>query len=121
MRQINFLMIFALCLTLVLFSMENTEVEKIQIVPGIQVEAPISIELILAMGAGAVVAWLFSLWTRLQRWLVSRQQVRQRDVRIQELEHNFEQYKAETQERQLTLPPASSSSVQEATVEAFAK
>ncbi len=120
MRQINFLIIFALCLTLVLFGMENTELEKIQIIPNLQVEAPISIELILAMGMGAVIAWIFSLWTRLQRWLVSRQAVRQRDVRIQELEHNFEQYKAEAQDRQLTLPPASSPSVQEAT-EAFAK
>ena len=110
MRQINFLMISAVCLTLVLFGIENTELATIQIVQGVQVEAPISIELILALGIGAVIAWIFSLWTRLQRWLMSRQEVRQRDVRIQELQHNFEQYKAD-QDRQLTLPPASTPSV----------
>ena len=111
MRQINFLIIFSLCLALVLFGMENTGRATIQIVQGFQVEAPISIELILAMGMGAIIAWLFSLWTRLQRWLVSRQEVRRRDVRIQELEHSFEQYKEQykaDQDRQLTLPPASS-------------
>ena len=64
MRQINFLMIFVFCLALVLFSLENTEPAMIQIVQGIQVQAPISVELILAMAVGAVLAWIFSLWTR---------------------------------------------------------
>ena len=104
MRQINFLMIFIFCLALVLFSLENTEPTIIQLTPSAQVQAPVSIELILAMGVGAVLAWLFSLWARLQRMLVARQEIRQRDVRIQELEQNIEQYKAE-QEQQLTLPP----------------
>jgi uncharacterized integral membrane protein len=106
MRQINFLMIFVFCLALVLFSIENTELATIQIVQGVQVQAPLSVELILAMGLGAVLAWLFSVWTRLQRLLASRKEIRQRDTRIQELEQNIEKYKAEIQEQQLTLPPA---------------
>ena len=106
MRQINFLIIFVFVLALVLFSLENTELATIQFVQGLEVQAPISVELILAMGVGAILAWLFSLWTRLQRLLVSRSEISQREARIQELERNIEQYKAETQEQQLTLPPA---------------
>lgn len=107
MRQINFLMIFAFCLALVLFSLENTELATLQIVEGVKVQAPVAVELILAMALGAVLAWLFSLWTRLQRLLVSRREIRQRDARIKELEQNMEKYKAEIQDQQLTLPPAS--------------
>jgi len=106
MRQINFLIIFVFCLALVLFSLENTELAKLQIVQGVQVQAPIAVELILAMAVGAVLAWLFSLWTRLQRLLSVRGEIRQRDARIKELEQNMESYKAEIQEQQLTLPPA---------------
>ena len=106
MRQINFLLIFVFCLALVLFSLENTEMATIQMVPDVKVQAPLAVELILAMGVGAVLAWVFSMWMRLQRLLVSRQEIRQREARIQELERNIEQYKAEIQEQQLTLPPA---------------
>lgn len=106
MQQINFLMVFVFCLALVLFSLENTGMATIQIVPSLQVQAPLAVELILAMGVGAVLAWVFSVWTRLQRLLVSRREIRQREARIQELEKNIEQYKAELQEQQLTLPPA---------------
>ncbi|HEY9876005.1 MAG TPA: LapA family protein [Candidatus Obscuribacterales bacterium] len=108
MRQINFLIIFAVCLALVLFSLENTEPASIQIVQGFQVQAPLCIELILAMGVGAVLAWFFSIWTRLQRMLASREELRQRrdkDQRIQELEQDVERYKTEIEQHH--LPPAS--------------
>src|SRR4028118_416097 len=101
MRQINFLIIFALCLALVLFSLENTESAVIQIVQGIQVQAPLCIELIFAMGVWAVIAWIFSVWIRFQRLIESREQIRQsrqKDQRIQELEQDIERYKAEIQQ-----------------------
>ncbi|MBD1841319.1 LapA family protein [Coleofasciculus sp. FACHB-64] len=106
MRQINFLLIFAVLLALVLFSLENTEPAAIQIVQGVEVQAPLCIELILAMGLGAVLAWIFSIWARLLRSLESGKQLRQmraKDERIQELEENIEHYKAEIEERQ-SLP-----------------
>jgi uncharacterized integral membrane protein len=106
MRQINFLLIFTVLLALVLFSLENTEPAAIQIVQGVEVQAPLCIELILAMGLGAVLAWIFSIWTRLVRSLESGKQLRQmraKDERIQELEENIEHYKAEIEERR-SLP-----------------
>ncbi len=110
MRQINFLIIFAFCLALVLFSLENTEPAAIRIVPEVQVQAPIAIELILAMGLGAVLAWFFGVWTRLQQQLASHKalrQIRSKEERIEKLEQDVERYKAEIEQQQLPVLTAS--------------
>lgn len=106
MRQVNFLIIFVICLALVLFGIENTEQTVIHIVKDVQVQAPLSIELIVSMGIGAVLAWVFSVWTQVQRNLEVRQEVQVRESRIQELEQDVERYKAEIQEQQRLLPAA---------------
>ncbi|KAM3098006.1 LapA family protein [Phormidesmis sp. 146-12] len=106
MRQINFLLIFVICLALVLFGIENTEPAVIRVVEGVQVQAPLSIELILAMGIGAVMAWVFSVWSQIQRMMDSRKELDLREDRIQELEQDVERYKAEIQEQQRLLPQA---------------
>jgi len=105
MRQINFVVIFVICLALVLFGIENTEPVPIQFVQGFEVQAPLSIELNLAMGIGAVLAWVFSVWTRVQRLVGVGREVRVRDNRIQRLEENVERYKAELDQQRL-LPAA---------------
>lgn len=110
MRQINFLIVFVMCLALVLFSLENTEPVAIRIVQDVQVQAPLAIELILAMGLGALLAWIFSVWTRLQQQLESRatrRQMRSSEERIGELEQDLERYKAEVEEKQLPVLSAS--------------
>ncbi|MGI8501324.1 MAG: LapA family protein [Hassallia sp.] len=112
MKQVNFVIIFIFCLALALFTIQNTEAATIYIVPGVQVQAPIAVELLLATGFGAVFAWLFSMWTQLQRQLLSSTQ-RKQNVRIQELESKIEQYQAEVQSLQLALPPAGDSLTKE--------
>jgi uncharacterized integral membrane protein len=119
MRQLNFVIIFVVCLALVLFGIQNTEPVAIKIVDGVQVQAPLSIELIVAMGVGAVLAWIFSVWTRLQQLLNMRQEVRVRETRIHELEQDIERYKAEIQERPLL--PAADAMPSGETAEAFAQ
>lgn len=112
MRQLNFLIIFATCLALVLFSLQNTEPVAIQIVEGIKFQAPLSIELILAMGLGAILAWVFNIWSRLLRYMDSREalrEVRSKEERIQQLEQDVERYKAEVEEQQLPALSASQS------------
>ncbi len=106
MRQINFVIIFVICLALVLFGIENTEPAVIHVVKGVQLQAPLSIELILAMGIGAVMAWVFSVWTQVQKLLETGKEIRVKDTRIQELEEDIERYKAEIQEQQRLLPAA---------------
>ena len=122
MRQVNFVLIFAIALALVLFSLENTQPVSIQFFEGIQVQAPLAVELILAMGIGAVLAWFFSVWTYLHRALHNReeaQQIHQRDDRIQELEQNVARYKAELEERQPLLPAGESLSEEAEPAEAY--
>lgn len=110
MRQLNFLLIFAVCLALVLFSLQNTQPTSIQIIQGIDVEAPLALELIIAMGLGSVLAWLFSIWTQLQRQLDSwkaLRQIRAKEERIEQLEQDMERYKAETEDYKLPALSAS--------------
>lgn len=114
MKQINFLIIFIFCLAFAIFTIQNTESTIIHIVPNFDVEAPIAVELFIAMGLGATIAWLFSIWTRLQQIMLSSQKVRQKDLRIQELETRIEQYQTEVQSLKLALPPVAETSITEA-------
>jgi uncharacterized integral membrane protein len=97
MRQINFLLVFIFCLALVVFSLQNTDPATINVVKGIQVQAPLCIELILAMGLGSVLAWIFNIWGRFQKFVQSRDELRElqlKEERIQELEADLARYKA---------------------------
>ncbi|AFY37588.1 hypothetical protein Lepto7376_1232 [[Leptolyngbya] sp. PCC 7376] len=92
MRQLNFLLFFALCLGLALFSIENTQTAAINLIPGMQIEAPLSIELLVAVGTGAMMAWIFSLWDQLQRQIDSwkaQRELKQQSRKIEELEQTL--------------------------------
>ena len=106
MRQINFVVIFVIALALVLFGIENTEPVIIHIAPGIDVESPLCVELIIAMGIGAVFAWVFSVWAQVQGYMSFGKQMQQREVRIQQLEQDVERYQVELEEQALMLPAA---------------
>jgi len=94
-RQLNFVVIFVVALALVLFALENTAAAPIQIIPQIKVSAPISVELILAMGLGAVLAWIFSVWSGLQKSIEMRNQ----NMQIQNLKETVENLTVEIEER----------------------
>lgn len=95
MRQLNFVVIFIVALALVLFSLQNTSPASIQIVPQFKVAAPISVELILAMGLGAVLAWIFSVWSGLQKSI----DMRNKNVQIQNLQETVQNLSVEIEER----------------------
>ncbi len=114
MKQVNFVVLFIFCLALTVFSIENAQPGTINFIPGVEVQAPMAVELLLAIGLGAVLAWLFSIWINWQRWFVFRGQVRQQNVKIQELEGKVEQYEQELQSLKLALPAADNSSTKEA-------
>lgn len=110
MRQLNFVLIFVICLALVLFGIENTELVSIKIIEGIELKAPLSIELILAMGIGAVLAWVFSVWVQIQTTLKTGDAIEEQEEQIEELQADIERYKAELEEQQRLLPSISSGS-----------
>jgi uncharacterized integral membrane protein len=114
MRQVNFVIIFVICLALVLFGIENTEPAVIHVVRNVQFQAPLSVELILSAGIGAVLAWVFSVWSQVQHSVEIGKEVTVREDRIHELEDDIERYKAELEEQQRLLPAASN--VQDAEV-----
>jgi uncharacterized integral membrane protein len=95
MRQLNFVVIFIVALALVLFSLENTAPASIQIIPDLKVAAPIAVELILAMGLGAVLAWIFSVWSGLQKSI----EMRNKNVQIQNLQETVQSLSVEIEER----------------------
>jgi len=95
MRQINFAAIFVLVFALVLFALENTQPAVIQVLPNWQLEAPIAVELIVAMGAGAILAWLFSIWSGLQSAIEFSNKNRQ----ISTLQEKLNNMTAEIEER----------------------
>jgi uncharacterized integral membrane protein len=99
MRQVNFVVIFVICLALVLFGIENTEPVIIHIVRGLDVEAPLCVELIMAMGIGAVMAWVFSVWVQVQGYVSVGKQMEQRELRIQQLEEDVERYRVELEQK----------------------
>jgi uncharacterized integral membrane protein len=106
MRQVNFFLIFVICLALVLFGIENTQLVGINVIQGVELKAPLAIELILAMGIGAVLAWVFSVWSGLQATLGTRQVLGEREEEIEILQADIERYKAELEEQQRLLPSA---------------
>ena len=95
MRQLNFVVFFIVALALVLFSLQNTSPAPIQIIPQLKVDAPISVELILAMGLGAVLAWIFSVWSGLQKSI----DMRNKNVQIQNLQETVQNLSVEIEER----------------------
>ncbi len=111
MRQVNFFIIFVIVLALVLFSIENTESVPIKIIHGVTVQAPLCIELIVAIGFGAVMAWVFSVWTQVQRIITVRREMGEREEQIANLEEDLERYKAALEEQRL-LPTATSASLE---------
>lgn len=108
MRPINFLLIFLVCLALVIFSLQNTQLTTIKLIQGIEFEAPLSVELVIATGLGAILAWVFNLWSRVQRTITTfgeMREIRSRNKRIEELEKDMERYQEELIQR-ASLPAA---------------
>ncbi|MFB2898783.1 lipopolysaccharide assembly protein LapA domain-containing protein [Aerosakkonemataceae cyanobacterium BLCC-F50] len=117
MRVISLLIIFAFSLALVLFSLENTQPVMLHLAPQVELQAPLCVALFTAMGVGALLALLSGIWFRLLVLLENRktaQMMREKDLRIQALEKDLQQYKTETPKEPLKLPPATSSQVETA-------
>ncbi|MEO0458241.1 MAG: LapA family protein [Cyanobacteria bacterium P01_A01_bin.114] len=104
MRQVNFVVIFVICLALVLFGIENTDPATIHVIKGVDFQAPLSIELIISMGIGAVLAWVFSVWVQVQGYFNVNPQVEQRELKIQQLEEDVERYRVELEDQKPMLP-----------------
>ncbi|WP_019503008.1 lipopolysaccharide assembly LapA domain-containing protein [Pseudanabaena sp. PCC 6802] len=95
MKQVNFFVIFVLILALALFTLENTTPATINLFKGTKVEVPIAVELIIAMGIGAVLAWLFSAWASMQNMM----EFHKKNAQIQNLQEQVSELTVEIDER----------------------
>ena len=112
MRQINFLLIFSFGLATVMFTLENTTPTTVHFLPGMASTLPLAALLLVSGGIGAIAAWIFAVWSGVVRKVETLQDVSEleaKQVRIQELEHDLERYRA-TVDAQLGLLPAAGGS-----------
>ncbi len=95
MKQINFFVIFVIILALALFTLENTTPATINLYQGSKIEIPIAVELIMAMGIGAVLAWIFSAWAGMQNMV----EFHQKNSQIQNLQEQVSELSVEIDDR----------------------
>ncbi|PLS67749.1 MAG: DUF1049 domain-containing protein [Cyanobacteria bacterium M5B4] len=111
MRQLSFLFIFGVLLLLVMFAMKNPDPATILIYKDIKLEAPIAIEMILAMGVGAFLAWIFAFWSGIQESVSMSSKERQ----IKALQKKVEELSVQAEKQQLMLESAIDVEVEEKT------
>ncbi|MGA1625920.1 MAG: LapA family protein [Prochlorothrix sp.] len=99
MRQINFVIGFVIVFGLVLFSLENPGMVMIQIVPGsLELKLPLCIAMIGAMGFGALLVWVLSVWAEIQgrfNKVFDRRKIREQERQIDELQDELSKSKIE--------------------------
>jgi uncharacterized integral membrane protein len=116
MRQIDFLILFAVLVAIALFSMQNSGSVAITVLPGYVVEYPLAIELLAAAGVGAVFAWVYGVWLKMQFMMEARdknQQLKEKEAQISKLNQLVAEMKTslETAVNQVSTPNAAPESV----------
>ncbi len=114
----DFLIIFATCLLIALFSLENTQDVALKILPQLEIEVHLAVALVVAMGIGATLAGLYILWIKLKNNLQftrQQRQIKKREQQIEELKQNMETSQAELE--RLRQEQLQSSSIVEDSVE----
>ncbi|MDX2273268.1 MAG: LapA family protein [Cyanobacteriota bacterium] len=105
MRQINFLILFAILLAISLFAMQNANPVAVTFAPGVSVQLPLVLELLAAAGVGATFAWMYGLWMKMQFMV----EVRDKNREIQEKEGQINELKQIVVDLETTvkaLPPS---------------
>ncbi|GAB4347199.1 MAG: hypothetical protein Fur0042_13340 [Cyanophyceae cyanobacterium] len=104
MRQLSFIFVFLLCLAFGLFSIRNSTPVAIELFPGLEIEAPLSVQLLFSLGFGAVLSWLIGLWGGVQN-LFNRfknaRELKKRDQQIEALEAELARLRFELEQKQL--------------------
>ncbi|MGQ9837984.1 MAG: LapA family protein [Cyanobacteriota bacterium] len=112
MRLFNYLILFTALLAIALFAMQNATPVTITFAPGVSIESPLVMELLAASGIGATLAWLYSLWMRVQFTLEAREknrQLQEKEVAITELKEMVVELEAKVKQ----LPPSKRAEPQE--------
>ncbi|MEN9225527.1 MAG: LapA family protein [Thermostichus sp. HHBFW_bins_43] len=112
MRLFNYLILFTALLAIALFAMQNATPVTVTFAPGVSIESPLVMELLAASGIGATLAWLYSLWMRVQFTLEAREknrQLQEKEVAITELKEMVVELEGKVKQ----LPPSKRAEPQE--------
>ena len=93
LRVFNFALIFALALLTTYFTLENTALATINIIPGVEGSLPVATLVIISIGIGACGTWLFATWSDKLRGEEIKELEETRN-RMQELQNDFNRLKA---------------------------
>ncbi|KKI98694.1 LapA family protein [Prochlorothrix hollandica] len=97
MRQINFVIGFVIIFGLVLFSLENPTMVMIRVVPGsLELQLPLCIAMIGAMGFGALLVWVLSVWGEIQSRFsktFDRRKIKEQEKQIESLQEDLGKYR----------------------------
>ncbi len=107
MYQFNFLLLLATLLAIALFAMQNANPASITLIPGLTVEAPLVVELLVAAGIGALFAWFYGAWMGL--WMKVSGETRKKDREIREKEDYISELKTvidDFEVKMKQLPPS---------------
>ncbi|MEN9229818.1 MAG: LapA family protein [Thermostichus sp. DG02_5_bins_236] len=112
MRLFNYLILFTALLAIALFAMQNATPVTVTFAPGVSIESPLVMELLAASGIGATLAWLYSLWMRVQFTIEAREknrQLQEKEVAITELKEMVVELEGKVKQ----LPPSKRAEPQE--------
>ncbi|MFO8237956.1 MAG: lipopolysaccharide assembly protein LapA domain-containing protein [Prochlorococcaceae cyanobacterium] len=115
MKQLNFVLIFSFGLAMVMFTLENTAPTTVHFLPGMKATLPLAALLLVVGGVGATAAWVFAVWSGVTRRVEALQrqgEFEAQQVRIEELEHDLQRYRATVDAQLGLLPAAGQSSAQ---------
>ncbi|MCG9886794.1 MAG: lipopolysaccharide assembly protein LapA domain-containing protein [Cyanobacteria bacterium] len=116
MRQLSFIFVFLLCLAFGLFSIRNSAPVAIELFPGLEIEAPLSVQLLFSLGFGAILSWLIGLWGGVQN-LFNRfknaRELKKRDQQIEALEAELSRLRFELEQKKQLPAGAEPATVKE--------
>ncbi len=94
LRVFNFGLIFALALLTTYFTLQNTNLATINIVPGVSGSVPVAILVIISIGIGAFGTWIFATWTDKLRG-EELKELEERKTRIKQLQDDLDRLKSQ--------------------------
>lgn len=117
MRQVDFVILFGVLLAISLFAMQNATPVMVAFAPGVKLELPLAVELLLAAGVGAGFAWMYGLWMKMQFVVESREQnreIREKEAFIEEMKKTV----VELETKMKQLPPSKRAEADEVEIDA---
>ena len=92
MRLINVILWIGLVIGVSGLSIENSTLVTLKVIQNVELEVPLFVALLGAMGLGALVVLASTVWSEIQQFKANRQMVDRQSKRIHDLEETIAQF-----------------------------